>query len=153
MPSAGLGEKPEPASNISLVTVGVIVNINARKKTFDISSEKELDPSAPDLSKGGLHGEVWIGGGRGRGGILSDRSRRGDASEWPPEPGRNGEVFDREVRTTVTTNEKTQFTAREANLVFEELRVGDTVEVTGTVKGLQMEARKVLRTRSGSQNR
>lgn len=163
--SATSGNNPYAAQSkpaVKLVSLGEIASINLHKRSFELKSEKDQATDSGGVwsdgtaGRGGrLRGSIWIGmgtgqrddidGRRGRGGV--DASRSGQPSDLPS-PGEADDGLDSAVRTSVQTSAETLFSDGDRPMFLEDLRVGDYVEVTGTLKAKSdrdMDANKVVR--------
>ena len=160
------GQQSKQPDGVRLISVGEITKINRQKKTFELKSEMGQDSDGervrPDgsagNSRGGIHGSIWVGVGTGRrqGGIDDGQPGRVPDQTLPPLPPEDRTIppltpeirTDSTVRTNVLTTNETVFKEAEKPISFEDLKVGDNVEVTGVPRGKNVEAKEIVRKRA-----
>lgn len=142
-------QQPKRPDGVRLISVGEITKVNSRKRSIELKSEpveprSESGTSAENVGRGaGWHGSVWIGASRGqRGGTLDSR---GEPSDLPIPPSPRDDPRARTVTTHVLTTGETVFSNGGKPIPFEELRVGDRVQVTGVIRGKDVEAKEIVR--------
>lgn len=147
------GQESKQPDGVRFISIGEITKINRQKKTFELKSEMGQDSGGervgPDgsggNSPGGIHGSIWVGVGTGRrqGGI--DGGQLGRVPDQPIPPLPPEDRTDSTVRTNVLTTIETVFKEAEKPITFEDLKVGDNVEVTGVPRGKNVEAKEIVR--------
>jgi hypothetical protein len=156
-------QQSKQPDGVRLISVGEITKINRQKKTFELKSERGQDSGGervvPDgtagNAPGGIHGSIWVGvsTGRRQGGIDGGRPGRGPDQTIPPLPSEDRTIpplppedrTDSTVRTNVLTTIETVFKEAERPITFEDLKVGDNLEVTGVPRGKNVEAKEIIR--------
>ena len=147
--SQSRAEEPARSDRVKLVSLGKITAIDLRKKSFEMESETSDATDSDGVWRegggrrdGSLHGSISIGTGGGRRrGIDSGRQ----SSEWPPSSRGNDEPAGPRLTTRVRTTAETIFNDGDKPVVFEGLKIGDSVEVTGVLKGKDIEAVRIVR--------
>jgi hypothetical protein len=141
-------QETKRSSGVRLVSVGEITAIQGKKRTLELASATNDGSGSLDngTRPGRWHGSARIGIGGGRGGRRGGLG--GAGRDWPAD--RRGPLPpedkpERMVRTTIRITGDTLLKDAEQTIVFEELRIGDRIEVSGVMKGSDIEAREIVR--------
>lgn len=162
------GQQPTPRQTVRLVALGSISRVDKTKRTFELTSQKDND-SPSDVATSGASIGVTIGTTAPPNTIGTSAPPNSDRRRLPTDPTgtgrrRNGpfsdpsDVFDEPPpkppaavsRTTVFLSESTVCKERDKVIVCDELRVTDSVRVTGDerreARGKGLYASEVVRT-------
>ncbi|MBI3940018.1 MAG: hypothetical protein HY315_04220 [Acidobacteria bacterium] len=147
-------QEPRRSDEVKLVSIGRITSINLKKRSFELASEAPEGSGGGSGSAtaggadwpGGWHGGISVGIGVGRRGGLDGPRRGGVPGEpAPPWPGEDP-LQNQTVRTIVKTTDETLYKdGGQHPSTFAGLKVGDAVEVTGVLRGRDIEAREIVR--------
>ena len=151
--TATYAQETKRADGVRFISVGEITKINRQKKTFELKSEMGQDSGGervgPDagggISPGGIHGSISVGVGTGRRQSGIDGGQSGRFPDEPIPPLSPEDRTDSTVRTNVLTTMETVFKEAEKTITFEDLKVGDHVEVTAVPRGKNVEAKEIVR--------